>query len=226
MLYNSKVGLFCLLVVSMACNQSFADVEVSKTDSKTSVSVPKPDNMPRQQSSNLTAPDIGFTVKQPQQFSNPVILPTPRLSSSNLQASVSINSSSPIFEDSKQQQKYESVLSGIRNLKLRDGNEGTSNDWFVVGGVVGNQANFDAFQGEEDVARRVVEFLDQTGNRCQWKIFSRETDAYSAQENVSKIKSEYQQWRQVQINRQNAIIRSQQQAAANAYRRRCSSGSG
>ncbi|MDG1511341.1 MAG: hypothetical protein P8R31_06560 [Mariniblastus sp.] len=226
MLYNSKVSLFCWLVASLACNHSFADVEVSKTDSKTSVAVPKTENVLRQKTSNLTAPDIGMAVTQPRQFSNPVTPPTPRLSSSNLQASVATNSSSPLFEDSKQQRKYESVLNGIRNLKLNDGNEGTSNDWFVVGGVVGNQANFDAFQGEEDVARRVVEFLEQTDNRCQWKIFSRETDAYTAQENVSKVQSEYQQWRQAQINRQNAIRRSQQQAAANAYRRRCSSGSG
>ncbi len=226
MLYNSKVSLFCCLAASLVCSHCFADVEVSKTDSKTSVAVPKTENVPRQQTSNLTAPDIGMAVTQPRQFSTPTTLSTPRLSSSNLQASAAINSSSPLFEDTKQQQKFESVLNGIRKLKLNDGNDGTSNDWFVVGGIVGNQANFEAFQGEEDVARRVVEFLDQTDNRCQWKIFSRETDAYTAQENVSKVKSEYQQWRQTQINRQNAIRRSQQQAAANAYRRRCSSGSG
>lgn len=226
MLYNSKVFLFCYLAASLACSHCLADVEVSKTDSKTSVAVPKAENVPRQQTSNLTAPDIGLVVTQPRQFSTPTTLSTPRLNSSNLQASVGINSSSPLFEDTKQQQRYESVLNGIRKLKLNDGNEGTISDWFVVGGIVGNQANFEAFQGEEDVARRVVEFLDQTDNRCQWKIFSRETDAYTAQENVSKVKSEYQQWRQAQISRQNAIWRSQQQAAANAYRRRCSSGSG
>ncbi|MDA7926038.1 hypothetical protein N9B46_04260 [Mariniblastus sp.] len=226
MLYNSKVSLLCLLVASLACSHLFADVEVSKTDSKTSVAIPKTENVPRQKTSTLTAPDIGMTVTKPTQFSNPIVLPTTRLSSPNVQASVATNSSSPLFEDSKQQRKYESVLNGIRNLKPADGNTGSSNDWFVVGGVVGNQANFDAFQGEEDVARRVVEFLDQTDNRCQWKIFSRQTDAYAAQENVSKVKSEYQQWRQAQINRQNAIRRSQQQAAANAYRKRCSSGSG
>ena len=77
------------------------------------------------------------------------------------------NSSSLPFEDSKQKLKYESVLNGIGNLRLNDGNAGFINDWFVVGGVTGNQANFDAFQGKEDAARQVVEFLDQTNNRCQ-----------------------------------------------------------
>ena len=226
MLYNSKVSLLCFLVASFACGQIFADVEVNKTDSKISVAIPKTESVTRQKTSTLTAPDIGMTVSPPSQFSQPVILPTTRLSPSNAQASVSTNSSSPLFEDEKQQRKYESVLNGIRTLKLTNGNDGSNTDWFVVGGVVGNQANFDVFQGEEDVARRVVEFLEETDNRCQWKIFSRETDAYAAQENVSKVKSEYQQWRQAQINRQNAIRRSQQQAAANAYRKRCSSGSG
>ena len=77
------------------------------------------------------------------------------------------NSSSLPFKDLKQQLKYDAVLNGIRNLKRNDGNAGSRNDWFVVSGVVGNQANFDAFQGKEDLAQQVVEFLDQTNNRCQ-----------------------------------------------------------
>jgi hypothetical protein len=131
---------------------------------------------------------------------------------------VPLNVAERPFEDKKQQRQYEDVLKGLRSMKLSSGGEVSEDDWFVVGGVVGNQANFNSFQGEEDVARRVVEFVAITENRCQWRIFSREEDSYVAEEMVSKVKTNYQQWKQAQYNRMMAAHRSQQRAAS-SYRR-------
>ncbi len=226
MLNNSKLMLWGSMLASLACGHLLAGVDGDETNSSAPISIPQKENVPQEQTNSLNVPSLNLPNSPTSQFSQPTNFLPPLSASPNSQSTESADSSSPLFEDNKQQQKYEAVLGKLRNLRLGNGEKGSNDDWFVVGGAAGNQVNFDAFQGEEEVARKVIEFLEQTNNRCQWRVFSRESDSYAAQENVSKVKSEYQQWRQAQINRANAYRRAQQRAAANSYRRRCSSGGG
>lgn len=166
------------------------------------------------QSSMLTAPSVGdIDLGSRATLGTSPPIPS-RLSTPNRSQFEAVGST---FEDEKQQLQYEHVLKGLRSMKLSSGEEASSDDWFVVGGVCGNQSNFDTFQGEEDVARRVVKFIAETNNQCQWKVFSREQDSYVAEEMVDKVESKYRQWKQVQINQMVAARRAQQRA--NSYPR-------
>jgi hypothetical protein len=134
-------------------------------------------------------------------------------------------SSSPsgiLFEDQKQQRQYETILKKLRSMKRSSGGESREDDWFVLGGTVGNQSNFNTFQGEEYVAQRIVEFMSLNNNRCQWRVFSREENSSVAQEMVSQVKTSYLQWKQAEYNRLVANYRAQQQRAA-AYQRAAAS---
>ena len=117
-----------------------------------------------------------------------------------------------VFENKNQQRQYERVLKRIQSMNPAGGEESNADDWFVVGGAIGNEVNFDAYQGEKYVARRVAEFIKETRNRGQWKIYSRAPDSEIAQEQLEAVKFSYENWRQAEYNRMaaNEIYRQNQ----------------
>lgn len=102
----------------------------------------------------------------------------------------------------------EELIEKLHSMEVQGGGDPLEDDWFVVGGSVGSDVNFDAFQGERNVAERVVDFLESTNDRGQWRVFYRVQDSEKAEELVSKVKNDYGKWR-----------RQQQRTAAAAQRR-------
>ncbi len=101
----------------------------------------------------------------------------------------------------KTQTSFESVddiLTQLQSMKVNGDGEALANDWFVVGGSLGDNVNFDVFQGEQYVADRVVEFIKSSNNKGQWRIFHRVQDEDKANELVATVKSDYRKWRQSQ----------------------------
>ena len=209
----------------LLCNSAVGDnKETSKQKPETGLAATTQSKraLSTQQTSLLTAPSVGdIGLDRVGTFRTTPSIPSQLPPTNRTQ----FEKSDFAFEDKKQQRQYEDVLKKLRSMKPSSGGDASKDDWFVVGGVVCNQANFDAFQGEEDVARRVVEFVVETNNRCQWKIFSREQDSYIAEEMVGKVQSKYEQWKQGQINRMIAAQRARQRAAS-SNRRRISFSSG
>lgn len=101
----------------------------------------------------------------------------------------------PSFETPKQRKRYEKVLRRLDNMKASDGGKSTtSTDWFVVGGIAGNEVNFDAFQGTQNVAQRAVEFTTAFGNNCQWRVFYRTSDEAVARQELEGLNLRFEQW--------------------------------
>ena len=131
----------------------------------------------------------------------------------------------PVFEKKRLQRMYDEVLGKLQNLEFDDGAETYADDWFVVGGMVRGQASFRQFQGEENVAKRIVEFVDENKNRCEWRVYVRAYDEQDATQMVSKVQTDYQKRKiqQARAQRQQQIARQRQQIARS---RAASSGGG
>lgn len=104
--------------------------------------------------------------------------------------------------------QLDEIVEQLHSMEIHGGGDPLEDDWFVVGGSVGSDVNFDAFQGERDVAQRVVDFVESTNDEGQWRVFYRVQDPEKAEELVSKVQSDYGKWH-----------RKQQRAAAAAQRR-------
>ena len=118
----------------------------------------------------------------------------------------------------------EDLVSKLHAMEIHGGGEPLEEDWFVVGGSLGNEVNFDAFQGERDVAKRVVDFVESTNDEGQWRIFYRVQDSEKAQELLSKVKRDYQKWRREQAQAAVATQRRTQATRRSVSTRRGATG--
>ena len=96
-----------------------------------------------------------------------------------------------LYSNEKYQKLYETVLKNLEKMKPRAGTA-EKDDWFVVGGAIGSAANFNKFQGVENVAKRVVDFVSQNNGKCQWQIIARVQEEKVAQNIVESKAAAYQ----------------------------------
>ena len=89
-----------------------------------------------------------------------------------------------------------------------EGNRTSKDDWFVVGGLVRGEARFNQFQGEEYVAKRIVEFVDENKNRCEWRVYARVRDEASAKNIARDVREDYQRRQTQQVRQQRSSGRS------------------
>lgn len=92
----------------------------------------------------------------------------------------------------------EDIVAQLQSMEVRGGEKALPEDWFVVGGSIGNDVNFDVFQGEQYVAKRVVEFIESTNNQGQWRVFHRIPDEEQAKELVDSVERDYRKWKRNQ----------------------------
>lgn len=137
------------------------------------------------------------------------------------------------FADAEQAELYDEVLDKLRKLKRtpssrHDSSLRNEDDWFVVGGSLADlnsgyiEANFNSFQGVEDVAQRIVEFQFGTynGKVPSWRVFSRTGDAGLAEEKAIKQAERFQRWLVAQAERQRRMQQQRAQQASRASRPR------
>ena len=104
----------------------------------------------------------------------------------------------PVFDSPRQQRRHQETLNRLETMDASNGDPTGPDDWFVVGGRVGDTVNFDVFQGTRDVARRIVEFRTAYGNNCQWRVFDRTSDEAAARVMLADVKSRFENWRREQ----------------------------
>ena len=125
--------------------------------------------------------------------------------------------------------EYQYVLSNLGSMQAVDSSSNTTDDWFVVGGMVPRrdgsvQVKFNKFQGEQYVAQRVAEFVELNNNNCRYQIFGRANSEDMAEDMVDdlvkarvKYNSQVRQARiavrQAEINR----MRMQSQSQSGGY---------
>lgn len=128
------------------------------------------------------------------------------------------------FTESKQAQLFDEVLEKLRKMR-RDPASGIDRsvredvDWFVVGGTLTHpstgyvEANFNAFQGVNDVARRIVEFQfgNYAGKVAQWRVFHRTGDEELAKIRTGQQVERFQRWVVVQVRKQKELQLASQQ---------------
>lgn len=111
------------------------------------------------------------------------------------------------FAEPEQAELFDEVLANLRKMKRTpssryDSSLREDDDWFVVGGSLTNpangyiEANFNVFQGVDDVARRIVEFqYGKYGNRIpQWRVYNRTDDVELAELKTRKQAESFQRW--------------------------------
>ena len=121
--------------------------------------------------------------------------------------------------------EYQRLLSNLNAMQAVDSSSNTSQDWFVVGGMIPRrdgsvQVKFSKFQGETYVAQRVAEFVELNNNNCRYQIFGRANDEKVAEDMVddlvtarvrynSKVRQARIATRQAELNRQRMMANSQ-----------------
>ena len=121
--------------------------------------------------------------------------------------------------------EYQRLLSNLNAMQAVDSSSNTSQDWFVVGGMIPRrdgsvQVKFSKFQGETYVAQRVAEFVELNNNNCRYQIFGRVNDEKVAEDMVddlvtarvrynSKVRQARIATRQAELNRQRMMANSQ-----------------
>jgi len=121
--------------------------------------------------------------------------------------------------------EHQRLLSNLSAMQAIDSSSNTSQDWFVVGGMVPRrdgsvQVKFSKFQGETYVAQRVAEFVELNNNNCRYQIFGRANDEKVAEDMVddlvtarvrynSKVRQARIATRQAELNRQRMMANSQ-----------------
>lgn len=142
------------------------------------------------------------------------------------------------FTESNQAKLFDEVLEKLRKMR-RDSSSQHDNsvredeDWFVVGGTLTHpttgylEANFNAFQGVDDVARRIVEFQygNYSGRIASWRVFHRTGDEELAKVKTDQLFERYGRWFAAQVRKQKEMqLAAQQRSTRNVTRRRSSGG--
>lgn len=128
------------------------------------------------------------------------------------------------FSEANQAKLFDEVLEKLRKMKrdpssAYDMSVREDADWFVVGGTLTHpttgyvEANFNAFQGVDDVARRIVEFQfgNYAGKVAQWRVFSRTGDKEVAKIKTGQQVERFQRWVAVQVRKQKEMQLAAQQ---------------
>ena len=125
------------------------------------------------------------------------------------------------YDDPKQERTYREVVARLQEMKFAENStfvdEDTDDgvDWFVVGGTLTDkrtgeiEANFNTFQGIENVAHRVVEFENGSyGSRIPaWHVFHRYGGSREADRAMKKVEDNFQDYL---VKREQDLIRRQQ----------------
>lgn len=145
--------------------------------------------------------------------------------------SASASDTPPVFEEPRKERLYRDVIDQLKEMKFSEksafADEDVDNqiDWFVVGGTLTNkrtgqlEANFNTFQGIDNVAKRIVEFqYGSYGSQVPaWRVFDRYGGSREAARAKDAIVDQFETWsaqRTAELDRQRRMAQTASRARA------------